>query len=81
MIDRIFFAAFTFCLLVSGTLLIGSVLIGIDPLAAAHARTGIPGVEVQVVQLPRVLTVAKRVASPSAVARMEAREPTSRIAQ
>lgn len=81
MIDRIFFAAFTFCLLASGTLLIGSVLFGMDPLAAAHAPAGIPGVEVQVVQLPRVLVVAKRVASASAVARVEAREPTSQRAQ
>ena len=54
MIDRIFSAALTFCLLVAGTLAIGSALFGQD---TRHTRTPMP-----VVELPTVKVVGQRTA-------------------
>ena len=81
MMDRIFFAAFTFSLLTGGTLAVGSALFGTDPSAATHARNGASALQAEVVQLPRVLVVAKRLAPASTVARTEASEPAAPRAQ
>ena len=54
MIDRIFSAALTFCLLVAGTLAIGSALFGQD---ARNARNPMP-----VVELPTVKVIGQRTA-------------------
>lgn len=66
MIDRIFFAALTFCLLIAGTLAIGSAMFGEDRTASAQPR---------VVQLERVVIVGKRIAPASAVAEARATRP------
>jgi hypothetical protein len=66
MIDRIFFAALTFCLLIAGTLAIGAAMFGEARSASAGAR---------VVQLERVVIVGKRVAPASAVAEASATRP------
>jgi hypothetical protein len=58
MIDRIFSTVLTFAMLAGGTLAIGSELF-------AHG----PARQVQVVQLPTVTIVAKRLAPPALVAR------------
>ena len=52
MIDRIFSAALTFCLLIAGTLAIGSALFGQD------TRTG----RTPVVELPTVTVIGQRTA-------------------
>jgi hypothetical protein len=54
MIDRIFSAALTFCLLAAGTLAIGSALFGPD-VRVAHART-------PVVEMPMVTVKGQRTA-------------------
>jgi hypothetical protein len=54
MIDRIFSAALTFCLLIAGTLAIGSALFGQD---ARGARASMP-----VVELPTVTVIGQRTA-------------------
>lgn len=54
MIDRIFSAALTFCLLIAGTLAIGSALFGQDIRAA---RTQVP-----VIELPTVTVIGQRTA-------------------
>jgi hypothetical protein len=54
MIDRIFSAALTFCLLVAGTLAIGSALFGQD---ARSARAPMP-----TLQLPTVTVIGQRTA-------------------
>jgi hypothetical protein len=66
MIDRIFFAALTFCLLIAGTLAIGVAMFGEARSASAQAR---------VVQLERVVVVGKRAAAASAVAQASATRP------
>ena len=64
MIDRIFSAALTFCLLIAGTLAIGSMLFGKDSgHPAAH--------DVKVVQLERVVVTGKRGAAAATVAKTE----------
>jgi hypothetical protein len=68
MIDRIFFAALTFCLLIAGTLAIGAAMFGEARVASAEAR---------VVQLERVVVVGKRMAA-SAVAQAVATQPATR---
>lgn len=54
MIDRIFSAALTFCLLIAGTLAIGSALFGQD---TRSARTSMP-----VIELPAVTVIGQRTA-------------------
>ena len=61
MIDRIFSAALTFCLLIGGTLAIGSAFVGLDRPAATNPH-------VRVVQLEPVVVKAKRLAPPATVA-------------
>ena len=64
MIDRFFSAALTFCLLAGGTVAIGSAMF--DSQRAAPAR---------IVELPRVVIVAERVAPTQAVALNGASRP------
>ena len=65
MIDRIFFAALTFCLLIAGTLAIGAAMLGVDQRSVA-AR-GVPAT-IRVVQLEPVVITAKRLAPNTVVA-------------
>jgi len=61
MIDRIFSAALTFCLLIAGTLAVGSALFGQD---ARSARASMP-----VVEMPTVTVIGQRIAmAPNVVA-------------
>jgi len=71
MIDRLFLATLTFCLLVAGSLAIGSAMLGLD---THHTRS------VHVVQLEPVVVTAKRLAA-SAVAVTERVEPATQRAQ
>lgn len=66
MIDRLFFAALTFSLMIGGTLAIGSEWFGrpVQHTAAASAK-------VRVVQLERVTITAKRLAPDARVARRD----------
>ena len=59
MIDHLFSAALTFCLLCAGTAAVGSLLLG--PAEAKHAR-------VRTVESPRVGVVGQRPAAPTTVA-------------
>ena len=72
MIDRIFGALLTFCLLAGGTLAVGSAMLDHDRRAAA-ARTAAP----QVVQLPTVEITVKR----PAIAQAEPDLPNARHLQ
>ena len=74
MIDRIFGALLTFCLLVGGTVAIGSAMVGYDRQAAAIRHASTPQ---QVVRLPAVEITVKR----AAVAQTGAGEPTARNLQ
>jgi hypothetical protein len=67
MIDRLFLATLTFCLLIAGSLAIGSAMLGLD---ATPTRS------VRVVQLEPVVVTAKRLAA-SAVAVTERVEPAT----
>ncbi len=70
MIDRLFSAALTFCLLAAGTLAIGSALF--EGKRPAQAQT-----QPRVVQLPMVEVVGKRVDNGTAWARTEGDEPVT----
>jgi hypothetical protein len=65
MIDRLFTATLTFCLLIAGTLAIGSAMLGTDQRVVAPKAAAAP---VQVVQLERVVIVGKRLAPSTDVA-------------
>ena len=67
MIDRIFSAALTLCLLAGGTLAIGSALFGLDRPAAQAA----PG-HVRVVQLDPVVVIGKRLVHATTIAQGDA---------
>ena len=67
MIDRIFFAAYAFCLLAGAALATVSEPFGMRPATFTTAS-------VRVVQLPDVVVVGKRSALPSTLARTEAGE-------
>lgn len=69
MIDRLFTATLTFCLLIGGTLAIGSAMLGTDQSVVAPRAASAP---VRVVQLERVVVVGKRIAPGTAVARSDA---------
>ena len=69
MIDRLFLATLTFCLLIAGTLAIATAMFGPE---ARIEKT------VRLVQLQRVIVTAKR---PSAVAATERVEPAGQRAQ
>ena len=74
MIDRIFSAALTFCLLIGGTLAIGAAMFGLGHRStAANAATA----PTRVVQLERVVIVGKRRVPATEVARAEPREPVA----
>lgn len=74
MIDRIFAAALTFCVLAGGTVAIASAMFETpQPSAVATA--------VRVVHLPPVEVVGRRVERPTAVAATERAEPASRNLQ
>lgn len=74
MIDRIFSAALTFCLLIGGTLAIGAAMFGLDHRStAANAATA----PTRVLQLERVVIVGKRLVPATEVAQTEPREPVA----
>lgn len=79
MIDRLFFAALTFCLLAAGTLAIVSALFE-QPTRGARSVQLAP-VEMRVVRLPSVQISGKRVEPGTAVARTESTEPATRNLQ
>ena len=69
MIDRLFLATLTFCVLIAGTLAIGSAMLGADHRAAAPKPASAP---VRTVQLERVVVTAKRAAPVTKLAQTEA---------
>ncbi len=79
MIDRIFSAALTFCLLAGGTLAIGSAWFeghaGAAPVQKSVAQ--LPAVEMHIMQLPRVDVIGKRLETGTTVARTEGTEPAA----
>ncbi|CAN5853933.1 hypothetical protein BH11PSE8_BH11PSE8_39780 [soil metagenome] len=76
MIDRLFFAALTLCLLIGGTLAIGSEMLGLNDHAAAHVQA-----QTQVIQLPRVVITGTRQAAKTEVADTERIEPAQQRVQ
>ena len=72
MIDRLFLAILTVCVLIAGVLTIGSGLI--DGALKAPSR-------IVVVELDRVVVTAKRLAPPAAVATARRAEPTTQRAE
>ena len=72
MIDHIFSAALTFCLLCAGTAAVGSLLL--EPPSAKHAQ-------VHTVQLPRVVVVGHRLAAPTTLAKSDTVETAASRAQ
>jgi hypothetical protein len=68
MIDRLFTATLTFCLLIGGTLAIGSAMLGFDQPVAAPQAASAPA---PVVQLERVVIVGKRLAATTDVAQSD----------
>lgn len=68
MIDRLFLATLTFCVLIAGTLAIGSAMFGPNRLSAAPKAAAAP---VRIVQLERVVVTAKRLAPVTDVAQTE----------
>ena len=76
MIDRLFFAALTLCLLIGGTLAIGSDMLGLNDPAAPQGQ-----VQAQVIQLPRVEISGPRQAAKTEVADMERTEPAQQRLQ
>lgn len=78
MIDRLFLATLTFCVLIAGTLAIGSAMLGLDHRATAPKATQ---AAVRIVQLEHVVVTAKRLAPATDVAQTEAASPTTQRAQ
>jgi hypothetical protein len=74
MIDRIFGALLTFCLLAAGTVAIGSAMLDYDRQAGEIRQTGAAQ---QVVHLPAVEVTVKR----ATVAQTDAAEPSARNLQ
>ena len=84
MIDRLFTAALTFCLLAAGTLAIGSAWF--EPASTARSAAPLPvlqlpAVQVHVVQLPRIEMVGKRLEPVTELARTDSTEPSVRNVQ
>jgi hypothetical protein len=69
MLDRLFTATLTFCLLIGGTLAIASAMLGTDQRVAVPHAASEPAPSVQ---LERVVVVGKRLASATAVAPTDA---------
>lgn len=67
MIDRLFLATLTFCVLIVGALAIASGMLGLDVRTAAQKAK-----PVRVVQLERVVITAKRIAPNTQLAQTEA---------
>lgn len=67
MIDRFFLATLTFCVLIVGTVAIGSALFGLEH----HTAQRTASVPVRIVQLERVVVTAKRPAAVTALAQTE----------
>jgi len=78
MIDRLFLATLTFCVLIAGTLAIGSAMLGIDHRPAAQRAAAAP---VRIVQLGHVVVTAKRLAPTTDVAQTEPASPVTRRVQ
>lgn len=78
MIDRIFFAALSFCLMVTGALAIGSAMVGVDQPGEAARAAAVP---VRIVQLAPVVITAKRLAPATAVAQTGAVEAAAQRVQ
>lgn len=74
MIDRLFSAALTLCLLIGGTLAIGSAMLGLDRHAIAPHATPAAA---RVVQLEPVVVIGKRVAPGTTVANTDGAEPAT----
>ena len=72
MIDHLFSAALTFCLLAAGTAAIASLMVG----APVHKHA-----QVRTIELPRVVVTGHRQAASATVARAEAAEPATPRAQ
>jgi hypothetical protein len=70
MIDRLFLATLTFCLLVAGTCAIGSAALGLDMQK-----------QVRVVQLEPVVITGKRLPATATVAAAERLEPAAQRAE
>jgi len=69
MLDRLFTATLTFCLLIGGTLAIASAMLGTDQRVVVPRAASEPA---PTVQLERVVIVGKRLASATDVARTDA---------
>ena len=68
MIDHLFSAALTFCLLCAGTAAVGSLFL--EPAPSKHAQ-------VRMVELPRVVVVGHRLPAPAALANSGFAEATA----
>jgi len=75
MIDRIFAAALTFCVLIAGTLAIGAAMLGKDQRVAVPKAAS---AAVRVVQLERVVVVGKCLRATTDVAETDSPEPAAR---
>jgi hypothetical protein len=75
MIDRLFTATLTFCMLFGGTYAIGSAMLGSDQRAVAPQAASAPA---RIVQLERVVIVGKRLA-PSTDVAQSANETAARV--
>jgi hypothetical protein len=76
MIDRLFLAAFTFCLLVGGTLAIGSELLVTSPSVAMNTSA-----HVRMVDLDRVVIVGRRLVPGATLAQTVSTETSTPRAQ
>jgi hypothetical protein len=74
MIDRLFTATLTFCLLIGGTLAIGSAMLGTDQRVAAPSAASAP---MPTVQLERVVIVGKRLAPATDLAQTDAADTSA----
>lgn len=73
MIDRLFLATLTFCVLIAGTLAIGSAMF-----QTPHRAVAVP---VRIVQLERVVITTKRPAPVTDVAQTDAATPVTQRVQ
>lgn len=75
MIDRIFFAALTFSLMITGSVAIGAGFVGVDQRAASASKGA--SAAARVVQLERVVVVGKRIVPVNVIARVEPGESSA----
>jgi hypothetical protein len=76
MIDRLFLAALTFCLLAAGTLAIGSAWFDGAPSAQSQVQTQVQR-QPRVVYLPMVEITGRRTDAGTTVARTESADPAA----